>query len=122
LTGGATRRHHDDAMRPRRATIFALAVSAAWIAGAAIAVRYADLRAAKFLRNGAFEVCDYVGYRLFAWPDCWRDLMAAASALDTVFADLALLALAPVVLAWLAALCVRTLRRWARGFAVRKAD
>ena len=102
-------------MRPGRCKLAGLAVSAGWIVGAALLVRAADFRAAKFLWNSAFEVCDYVERRLFAYADCWRDLMALASALDSVWADLVLFALVPVALLWLAAWAARQLRQGTRA-------
>jgi hypothetical protein len=76
--------------------------SAAWIAGAALYVTYADIRLAEFLRNSAFEVCDYVSYRL-QYGNCWHDLMKAAAFLDRPWANLALVALAPLPMIWLTA-------------------
>jgi hypothetical protein len=93
----------------------AVVLAAAWLALAAPLALVADLRAAKFLRNGAFEICDYVTSRVPAYAGCWHDLMRLAAALDNPWANLALVALAPLLLAWLAILAVRGVRRLARG-------
>jgi hypothetical protein len=75
-------------------------LSAAWIAGTAAYLTHADVRAGTFIRNSAFEVCDYVGYRLGDYADCWRDLMKVAGLIDDPWTSLALISLAPVLLAW----------------------
>ena len=89
----------------------ALAAGVGWFVAVAAYVRYADIRAAKLLKDSAFEVCDYVGHRLVGYADCWRDLMTLASYLDNDWADVALLALAPALLLWLAVAAARTIRR-----------
>jgi hypothetical protein len=57
-------------MRVPRWMRIGLGMSAAWIAGAAIAVTYADLRIARLVRYAAFEVCDYVNHHLWNWGNC----------------------------------------------------
>jgi hypothetical protein len=102
-------------MRPGRCKLVGFAVGVGWIVGATTFVRHADIRVARFLKDSTFEVCDYVSHRLVAYAECWRDLMTLASYLDNVWADLALLALAPVLLLWLAALVARKIWRSARA-------
>ncbi len=108
-------RHDDRNMRPGRWKLAGLAASAGWIVGAAIYLQYTDIRAAKFLRNAAFEICDYVSHRLIAYANCWADLTKIAASLDNVWASLALLSLAPVLFVWLVAYMVQKLWQWARA-------
>jgi hypothetical protein len=77
-----------------------MGMSAAWIAGAAIAVTYADLRIARLVRYATFEVCDFANHRLCQCGNCWRVLMDFASLVDQSVINLALIALAPIAVAW----------------------
>ncbi|MGQ0677056.1 MAG: hypothetical protein ACT4N4_13350 [Rhodospirillales bacterium] len=101
----------DSGMNGARWKFLFLAAGVGWFAATAAYVRYAEFRAAKLLKDSAFEVCDYVGHRLVGYADCWRDLMTVASYLDNDWANLALLALAPALSLWLAAAVARTIRR-----------
>lgn len=78
-----------------------LLLSGGWIIVASIVLTSADLRIARFLRYSAFEVCDYVNYYLCHCGNCWRDLMAVAAFVDRPLVNFALIALTPVLLAWI---------------------
>jgi hypothetical protein len=80
-----------------------MGMSAAWMAGAMIAVTFADVRIAQLLRYAAFEVCDYVNHHLCHCGNCWRELMDVASFVDQPAINLLLIVLAPIVVAWSAA-------------------
>ncbi len=99
-------RHNDCDMSRRRWNLVGLAVGVGWFVVVAAHIRYADIRAAKLLKDSAFEVCDYVSHRLVDYADCWRDLTTLASNLDNAWANFTLLALAPALLLWLAAWAV----------------
>jgi hypothetical protein len=77
-----------------------MGMSAVWIAGAAIAVTYADVRIARLIRYAAFEACDFANHRLCRCGNCWRELMDFASFVDQSVINLALIALAPIAVAW----------------------
>jgi CO dehydrogenase/acetyl-CoA synthase alpha subunit len=77
-----------------------LGISAAWIASAAIAVAYADIRVARFLRYAAFELCDYVNRYVCRCGNCWRELMDVAAVVDEPLINFSLMALAPSAVAW----------------------
>ncbi len=83
-----------------------MGMSAAWIAGVAIAVALADIRIARLLRYAAFEVCDYVNHQLSLWGNCWRELMDFASLVDQPIINLALIALVPIAVSWVGACAV----------------
>jgi hypothetical protein len=88
-------------MRIARCTRVGMLLSGAWGVGVATSLVYADLRAGSFLRNSAFEVCDYVNYHLHDYGSCWRHLMKVADVVDHSWVGLAVLSLAPVLFAWL---------------------
>jgi len=90
-------------MNRGRRNLVGLGVGVGWFVVVTAYIRYADIRAAKSLKDSAFEVCDYVSYRLVEYPDCWRDLITLASYLDNAWVNLVLFALAPALLLWLAA-------------------
>ncbi|MBI4273070.1 MAG: hypothetical protein HY659_00020 [Rhizobiales bacterium] len=102
-------------MRLERLKLVGIAIAAGWIAGAILYLQHADIRAAKFLRNSSFEICDYVNYHLALYSGCWHDLMKIAASLDNAFANLAILSLAPVLLLWLAATIAQKLWRLMRA-------
>ena len=87
-------------MRVPRWVRIGMGMSAAWIASAAMAVTYADIRVARLLRYAAFEVCDYVNRHLCNCGNCWRELMDFASFVDQPVINFALIALAPIGVAW----------------------
>jgi hypothetical protein len=78
-------------------------LSLAWLIGATAWQLYAGFRISRTLTNGAFEICDYVNYRLMEYNDCWQDLTRAAAFLDGSWSNLALISLAPILFGWLAA-------------------
>jgi hypothetical protein len=90
-------------MRIARWARIGMAISAAWIGCALTALTYADIRVARFLRYAAFEVCDYVNHYVCHCGNCWRDVMNVAAFVDQPLMNLALIALAPIVFAWLCA-------------------
>jgi hypothetical protein len=73
-----------------------LIASAAWMVGMVILVTFADIRVARFLRYSAFEVCDYINYRLCHCANCWRNVMNFASFVDHPLINLALIVVAPL--------------------------
>jgi hypothetical protein len=77
-----------------------IGISAAWVAGAVIAAMFGDIRIARLLRYSAFEVCDYVNHHLCDCGNCWRQLMDFASLVDDALMNVALIALAPIAVAW----------------------
>ena len=79
---------------------FGMLASGAWLVGAIIGQAYGDVRIARFLRYSAFEVCDYINYHLCHCGNCWQNLMNVAAFVDHPFINLALIAAAPIVLAW----------------------
>jgi hypothetical protein len=76
---------------------------------------YADIRAGTFVRNSAFEVCDYVNYHLRDYASCWRDLMQVAAFLDHAWTSVAAIVVAPVVLAWLGWHITPRIWQWVRS-------
>jgi hypothetical protein len=88
-----------------------LAISSAWIVGALVADAYGDIRVARLLRYAAFEVCDYINHYVCHCGNCWQRLMNFASFVDEPVMNLALVALGPIVLAWLCAWLSRRLAR-----------
>jgi hypothetical protein len=84
-------------------TRIGIGLSVVWMLGATIGLTVADVRVARFLRYSAFEMCDYVNYHLCHCNNCWRDVMAVARFVDQPVINFALIALVPIVLAWLAA-------------------
>lgn len=87
-------------MGVRRWVRIGIGMSAAWIIGAAIAVTYADIRVARFVRYVAFELCDYVNRHVCHCGNCWRELMDFALFVDQAATNLALIALIPIAVAW----------------------
>lgn len=87
-------------MRVARWVRIGMGMSAAWIAGVAIAVVYADARIARLLRYAAFEVCNYVNRHLSLWENCWRELMDFASFVDQPVINIGLIAIVPIAMAW----------------------
>lgn len=80
--------------------------------GAAIFLRYADIRAAKFLRNSAFEICDYVNHHLGHYGNCWHDVMNVAAYVDDGWTDIAMVSLAPILFGWLVIFITMSLWQW----------
>ena len=110
----------DQSMRIGGRARIGLIVSAAWVVGMVTSVTLADIRVARFLRYSAFEVCDYINYRLCHCGNCWRIVMNFASFVDHPLINLALIVVAPIVLAWSLARVTLGLSRWegTRGCAV----
>ena len=100
-----------DPMRLERWSGIAVGLSAAWIVGSALALWATGFRVAGFLRNSAFEVCDYAIHHFGTSADCWRSMMRTADLLDGRLADIGVVALAPVLLGWLAVGAALGLRR-----------
>ena len=99
----------------RRTQIAMIVVSGAWIVGVLASLAFADIRVARFIRYAAFEVCDYINYRMWRCGDCWRDLMNVAWFVDYPLVNAALISLAPVALIWSAACSTLRLWRWVRS-------
>jgi hypothetical protein len=103
-------------MHVARWTRIGMLISGAWIVGATTCLAYADIRAGRFLRNSAFEVCDYVNYHVRHYASCWRDLMKVAAFVDHPWANVAVISLAPILLVWLGAHVTLRLWRWVHSF------